>query len=136
MQTVHYRILTSKHSCHHATSTTCNPAANQQSLSIPPPKVVTLISSLGQLFSSHLRKSGILNFNDSPLSDHRALFADYDEQALIQGTTTDLTAPSQQLLRLNNPSQCKTYLQLVHKYFLALSTIVYSSSSEYYPLLV
>jgi hypothetical protein len=71
------------------------------------------------LLLSSLHKSGILNFNDSPLSDHRALFADFDEQALFQGTTTDPTAPSQQLLRLNNPSQCKTYLKLVHTYFSA-----------------
>ena len=47
------------------------------------------------LLQSSLRKSGILNFNDSPLSDHRALFADFDEQTLFQGTTTDPTAPSQ-----------------------------------------
>ena len=51
-----------------------------------------------------LRKSGILNFNDSPHSDHRALFAVFDEQALFQGSTTDPTAPSQRLLRLNNLS--------------------------------
>ena len=66
-----------------------------------------------------LCKSGILNFNDSPQSDHRALFADFDKQALFQGSTTDPTAPSQRLLRLNNPSQCKTYLKLVHAYFTA-----------------
>jgi hypothetical protein len=71
------------------------------------------------LLQSSLRNSGILNFNDSPLSDHRGLFADFEEQALFQGTTTDPTAPSQRLLRLNNPSQCKTYLKLVHKYFSA-----------------
>ena len=51
------------------------------------------------LLQSSLRKSGILNFNDIPLSDHRALFADFDKQALFQGTTTDPTAPSQRLLR-------------------------------------
>ena len=69
------------------------------------------------LLQTSLCKSGILNFHDSPLSDHRALFADFDEQALFQGTTSDPTAPSQRLLRLNNLSQCKTYLRLVHKYF-------------------
>ena len=69
------------------------------------------------LLQSSLRKSGILNFHNSPQSNHRALFADFDEQALFQGTTSDPTAPSQRLLRLNNPSQYKTYLWLVHKYF-------------------
>jgi hypothetical protein len=71
------------------------------------------------LLQSSLCKSGILNFSDDPMSNYRALFADFEEQALFQGTTTDPTAPSQQLLRLNNPSQCKTYLKLVHKYFSA-----------------
>ena len=71
------------------------------------------------LLQISLRKSGILNFNNSPQSDHRALFADYDEQTLFQGSTTGPTAPSQRLLRLNNPSQCKTYLKLVHAYFTA-----------------
>ena len=63
-----------------------------------------------------LRKSGILNFNNSPHSDHRALFADFDEQSLFQGSTTDPTARSQRLLRLNNPSQYKAYLKLVQAY--------------------
>ena len=63
------------------------------------------------LLHSVLRKSRILNFHDSPQSNHRALFADFDEQALFQGTTSDPTAPSQRLLRLNNPTQCKTYLR-------------------------
>ena len=66
-----------------------------------------------------MRKSGILNFNNSPQSNHRALFADFDEQSLFQGSTTDPTSPSQRLLRLNNSSQCKTYLKLVHAYFTA-----------------
>ena len=71
------------------------------------------------LLQISLRKSGILNFNDGPLSNHIALFADFDELALFQGSTTDPTAPSQRLLRLNNLSQCKTYLMLVHAYFTA-----------------
>ena len=71
------------------------------------------------LLQISLRKSGILNCNNSPQSDHRALFADFDKQALFQGSTTDPTAPSQWLLRLNNLSQCKTYLKLVHAYFTA-----------------
>ena len=69
------------------------------------------------LLQISLCKSGILNFNNSPQSDYRALFADFDEQTLFQGSTTDPTAPSQRLLRLNNPSQCKTYLKLEHAYF-------------------
>ena len=69
------------------------------------------------LLQISLRKSGILNVNDSPHSNHRALFGDFDEQTLFQGSTTDPTAPSQRLLRLNNPSQCKAYLKLVHAYF-------------------
>ena len=53
------------------------------------------------------------------MSDHRALFAGFDKQALFQGTTTDPVAPSQRLLRLNNPPQCKTYLKLIHAYLSA-----------------
>ena len=71
------------------------------------------------LLQISLRKSGILNFNDSPQSNHRALFADFDKQMLFQGYTTDPTAPSQRLLRLNNLLQCKTYLKLVHAYITA-----------------
>ena len=71
------------------------------------------------LLQTSLCKSGILHFNDSSQSDHKALFADFDEQTLFQGATTDTTAPSQRLLRLNNPSQCKTYLKLVHAYLTA-----------------
>ena len=54
-----------------------------------------------------LCKCGILNFNDSPLSDHRALFANFDEIAIFQGSTTSPTIPCQRLLRINNPSQCQ-----------------------------
>ena len=71
------------------------------------------------LLQISLRKHGILNFNDSPQSNHRAMFADFDEQTLFQGSTTDPTAPSQRLLRMNNPAQCKTYLKLVHAYLTA-----------------
>ena len=41
------------------------------------------------LLQSTLHKSGILNRHNIPLSDHRALFADLDEQALFQGTTME-----------------------------------------------
>ena len=62
------------------------------------------------LHQTSLHRSRILNFNDSPQSNHRALLADFDEQALFQGSTTDPMASCQRLLRLNNPFQCKTYL--------------------------
>ena len=71
------------------------------------------------LLQTSLRKSGILIFNDSPQSDHRVLFVDFDEQEFFQGSTTDPTAPNQQLLRLSNPSQCRTYFKLVLTYFSA-----------------
>ena len=64
-----------------------------------------------------LRKCGILNFNDSPLSDHRALFADFDEIAIFQGSTASPTIPCQRLLRINNPTQCQQYIKLVKNYF-------------------
>ena len=43
----------------------------------------------------------------------------FDELAFFQGSTTDPIAQNQWLLRLNKPSQCKTYLKLVHAYFTA-----------------
>jgi hypothetical protein len=60
-----------------------------------------------------LHKCGILNFNDSPLSDHHALFADFDEIAIFQGSTISPTIPCQHLLRINNPTQCQQYIKLV-----------------------
>ena len=70
-----------------------------------------------ELLHTSLRRCGILNFNDSPLSDHRALFADVDETAIFQSSTTNPTLPSQQLLRINNPTQCQKYIKLVKTYF-------------------
>ena len=46
------------------------------------------------LLQISMHKSGILNFNNSQQSDHRALFADFDELTVFQGSTTDPTAPS------------------------------------------
>ena len=60
---------------------------------------------------------GIFNFNNSPLSDQRALFADFDETAIFQSSTTSPTLPSQRLLRINNPTQCQKYINLVKTYF-------------------
>ena len=77
---------------------------------------IDFLFGTGQLRNS-LRKCGILNFNDSPLSDHRALFADFDEIAILQGSTTSHTIPCQRLLRINNPTQCQQYIKLVKNYF-------------------
>ena len=54
-----------------------------------------------ELLHTSLRRCGILNFNDSPLSDHRALFVDFDETAIFQSSTTNQTLPSHRLLRIN-----------------------------------
>ena len=60
-----------------------------------------------KLFSSAVRKGGIMSFEQSPFSYHRALFVDLDEHTLFQDSTTDPTSPSQRLLCLKNPNQCK-----------------------------
>ena len=70
-----------------------------------------------ELVHTSLRRCGILNFNDSPLSDHRALFADFDKTAIFQSSTTNPTLTSQWLLCINNPTQCQKYIKLVKTYF-------------------
>ncbi len=67
-----------------------------------------------QLVLESTRKGGILSYDQSPPSDHRALFVDLDKHTLSQGTSTDPAAPCQRFLRIGNPEQCKTYLSLVH----------------------
>ena len=47
-----------------------------------------------ELLHTSLHHCGILNFNDSPLSDHRALFADFNETAIFQSSKTNPTLPS------------------------------------------
>ena len=70
-----------------------------------------------ELLHTSLRRCSILNFNNRPLSDHRALFADFDKTAIFQSSTANQTLPSQQLLRINNPTQCQKYIKLVKTYF-------------------
>ena len=70
-----------------------------------------------ELLQASLRRCGILNFNNSPLSDHRALFADFNKTVIFQSSTTNPTLPSQRLLRINNPTQCQKYIKLVKTYF-------------------
>ena len=70
-----------------------------------------------ELLHTSLRRCGILNFNNRPLSDHKALFADFDETAIFQSSTTNPTLPIQQQLRNNNPTQCQKYIKLVKTYF-------------------
>ena len=70
-----------------------------------------------ELFHDSLCKCGILNFNDSSLSDHRALFAGFDKISIFQGTTTSPTIRCQHLFRINNPTQCQQYIKLVKNYF-------------------
>ena len=70
-----------------------------------------------ELLHTSLRHCGILNLNDSPLNEHWALFADFDETAIFQSSTTNPTLPSQQLLWINNPTLCQKYIKLVKTYF-------------------
>ena len=70
-----------------------------------------------ELLHNSLRRWGILNFNNSPLSDHRDLFADFDKTAIFQSSTINPTLPSQRLHRINNPTQCQKYIKLVKIYF-------------------
>ena len=70
-----------------------------------------------ELLQTSLRRCGILKFNDSLLSDHRALFADVNKTAIFQSSTTNPTLPSHRLLRINNPTQCQKYIKLVKIYF-------------------
>ena len=66
-----------------------------------------------ELLHTSLRRCSILNFNNSPLSDHRALFADFDKTAIFQSSTINPTLPSQRLHQINNPTQCQKYIKLV-----------------------
>ena len=68
------------------------------------------------LFLSAVCKDGILSYEHSPFSDHRAIYVNLDEHTLFQDSSTDPTAPSQRLLRLCNPEQCQRYLSFVHHY--------------------
>ena len=70
-----------------------------------------------ELLHTSLRNCGILNFNERPLSHHRALFANFDKTAIFQSSTTNPTLPSQQLLQINNPTQCQKDIKLVKTYF-------------------
>ncbi len=56
------------------------------------------------------RRGGILSKEQSPSSDHRALYLDLDESTLFHDNSIDPTSPSVRLLRLNNPEQCHQYL--------------------------
>jgi hypothetical protein len=51
-----------------------------------------------EILRNSLCKCVILNFNDSLLSHHCALFANFDEIAIFQGSTTSPTIPCQRLL--------------------------------------
>ena len=66
-----------------------------------------------ELLHTSLRRCGTLNFNDNPLSDHRALFDDFDKRAIFQSSSTNPTLPSQWLLWNNNLTQCQEYTKLV-----------------------
>ena len=70
-----------------------------------------------ELLYTWLQRCGIVNFNNSPLSDHRALFTDVNETAIFPSSTTSPTLPSKQLLRINNSTQCQKYTKLVKTYF-------------------
>jgi hypothetical protein len=70
-----------------------------------------------ELLGDSLCKCGILNFNDSPLSNHPALFVDFDKIAIFQSSTISPTIPCQCLLWINNPTQCQQYIKLVKTYF-------------------
>jgi len=68
------------------------------------------------LLRSSVGKEGILSFQHSPFSDHRAIYVDLDEATLFQDFSTDPTAPTQCHLHRRNPSQCAKYLLLVKGY--------------------
>ncbi len=57
-------------------------------------------------------RGGILSFDQGPPSDHRAIYVDLDETALFSDKAIDPTGRSFRLLRINNPEQCKLYLNL------------------------
>ena len=74
------------------------------------------------LLRSSVRKGGILSFQQSPFSDHRAIYVDLeDEDTLFRDSSTDPTAPTQHQLRHRNLSQFAKYLLLAGTRILNIS---------------